>query len=108
MPFCPHCGKEVSEGVSFCPDCGQELKKGFTSEERQLPKKGSGDKMVVWGYVCGILALFVFPIGFGIAGVVIGIINITKNKVGHGIAQIVIAVTLGILGAVWGAIVWGG
>jgi len=48
------------------------------------------------------------PPGFGIAGVVIGVINLTKGRVGHGIAQIVIAVTLGILGTLWGAIVWGG
>jgi len=65
MPFCSHCGKELSEGVSFCPECGERLKKGSNS-------------MVVWGYVCGILALFIFPPGFGIAGVVIGVINLTK------------------------------
>jgi hypothetical protein len=35
MPFCPNCGKEVSEGVAFCTNCGQGLKKGFTPEERQ-------------------------------------------------------------------------
>jgi len=107
MPFCSHCGKEVSEDGSFCPNCGDRLKKGFTP-------------LVVWGYVCGIAvlfmvlwgyigfeAVFIFPIGFGIAGVVIGIINLTKGRVGHGIAQIVIAVTLGILGVLWGANMWG-
>jgi len=35
MPFCPNCGKEVSEGVTFCPECGQRLKQAFTPEERQ-------------------------------------------------------------------------
>ena len=35
MPFCPKCGKEVSEGVKFCPGCGQRLKKGFTSDKRR-------------------------------------------------------------------------
>ena len=35
MPFCSHCGKEVSEDVSFCPNCGERLKKGFTPEEKQ-------------------------------------------------------------------------
>ena len=74
-------------------------------EEHSKPKR---DKMVVWGHICGILALFVFPVGFGIAGVVIGIINLTRSRVGHGIAQIVIAVTLGLLVALWGAIGWGG
>jgi len=95
MPFCPDCGKEVGEGLRFCPDCGKTLKKESNS-------------MVVWGYVCALLALFIFPLGFGIAGVVIGITNPTKGRVGHGIAQIVIAVTFGILGFTWGVIVWGG
>lgn len=25
MPFCPSCGKEVSEYASFCPNCGTKL-----------------------------------------------------------------------------------
>lgn len=38
MPFCPNCGKEVSEGVKFCPKCGKQLiktqgKQTATSEE---------------------------------------------------------------------------
>jgi hypothetical protein len=32
MPFCPKCGKEVSEGFMFCPECGQRLKVGITPE----------------------------------------------------------------------------
>jgi len=32
MPFCPNCGKEVSEGFMFCPECGQRLKVGVTAE----------------------------------------------------------------------------
>jgi len=32
MPFCPKCGKEVSEGFMFCPECGQRLKVGVTPE----------------------------------------------------------------------------
>ena len=32
MPFCPKCGKEVSEGVSFCPECGQRLQIEGTPE----------------------------------------------------------------------------
>lgn len=35
MPFCPHCGKEVSEGIKFCPECGERLKKEFTPEEKE-------------------------------------------------------------------------
>ena len=65
-----------------------------------------GQKLIAAGYICGILALFIFPIGFGLAGVVIGIINLTKGRVGHGIAQIVIAATLGLLGVWWGMVAW--
>ena len=25
MPFCPNCGKEVSEEMEFCPKCGKQL-----------------------------------------------------------------------------------
>jgi len=32
MPFCPNCGKEVSENFMFCPECGQRLKVGVTPE----------------------------------------------------------------------------
>jgi len=35
MPFCPNCGKEVSEGIKFCPECGERLKKEFTPEEKE-------------------------------------------------------------------------
>jgi len=35
MPFCPHCGKEVNEGIKFCPECGERLKKEFTPEEKE-------------------------------------------------------------------------
>lgn len=35
MPFCPHCGKEVSGEIKFCPECGERLKKGFTPEEKE-------------------------------------------------------------------------
>ena len=103
MPFCPYCGKEVAVGDSFCPKCGHRLDIGLTTGERQQSKT-----LVVSGYVCAVLALFIFPIGLGIAGLVIGIINLTKGRVGHGIAQIVIAVTFGIVGTIWGAIAWGG
>lgn len=35
MPFCPHCGKEVGEGIKFCPECGERLKKELTPEEKE-------------------------------------------------------------------------
>jgi len=32
MPFCPNCGKEVSEDITFCPGCGQRLQIEGTPE----------------------------------------------------------------------------
>jgi len=32
MPFCPKCGREISEGFMFCPECGQGLKVGITPD----------------------------------------------------------------------------
>ena len=102
MAFCAYCGKEGTADTKFCPGCGKQLGTGVVVGE-----KGRSSQLVVWGYVCGVLSLFLFPVGFGIAGVVIGIINLTKGRVGHGIAQIVIGVTFGTLGAAWGAMFWG-
>ena len=25
MPYCPYCGRQVSEDMSFCPGCGAAL-----------------------------------------------------------------------------------
>jgi hypothetical protein len=35
MPVCPHCGKNVSEGIAYCPSCGERFKKEFTSDGKQ-------------------------------------------------------------------------
>ncbi|HEY4711914.1 MAG TPA: zinc-ribbon domain-containing protein [Dehalococcoidia bacterium] len=79
MPFCPNCGKEVSEGITFCPNCGQRLKVGVTPENTS----GQGESSIVpeevkgwnwgafalnwiWGICNGVLiALLCFIPGFG-------------------------------------------
>ena len=43
MPFCPKCGKEVSEDITFCPECGQRLKVGVTPENTS----GQGELAIV-------------------------------------------------------------
>ena len=43
MPFCPKCGKEVSDGFTFCPQCGQNLKVGVTLENTS----GQGESAIV-------------------------------------------------------------
>lgn len=34
MPYCPKCGREVSEDAHFCPNCGAALKKGVKEPSR--------------------------------------------------------------------------
>ena len=39
MPFCPRCGKEVSEEDSFCPYCREPLKR-----QRVIYRRGVEEK----------------------------------------------------------------
>jgi hypothetical protein len=68
MPFCPKCGKEVSEGVNFCPQCGQGLKAGVTpgntsgqGESATVPEEVKGWSWGafvltwIWGVCNGVL-----------------------------------------------------
>jgi len=43
MPFCPKCGREVSEETTFCPQCGYNLKVGVSAEKTS----GQGASAVV-------------------------------------------------------------
>ncbi len=43
MPFCPSCGKEVSEDTKFCPQCGQNTKVEVTPEN----SSGQGESAIV-------------------------------------------------------------
>jgi len=43
VPFCPKCGKEVSEDTKFCPQCGQNLKVEVTSDNTS----GQGESAAV-------------------------------------------------------------
>ena len=54
-------------------------------------------------YICGFLALLIFPPALGLIGTVIGIINLTRGRIGHGVAQIMISVTCGLFGMIIGA-----
>lgn len=49
MPTCPHCGKEVSEGIEHCSSCNERLKRGFAPQElgkyiRELESSTSQEK----------------------------------------------------------------
>ena len=39
MPYCPGCGKEVSEEENFCPDCGANLKGAGVPQRRARAEK---------------------------------------------------------------------
>ena len=43
MPFCPKCGKEVSDEIKFCPQCGQDLKVEVTPDNTS----GQGETAIV-------------------------------------------------------------
>ena len=43
MPFCPKCGKDVSDEIKFCPQCGQDLKVEVTPDNTS----GQGETAIV-------------------------------------------------------------
>ena len=43
MPFCPKCGKEVSDEIKFCPQCGEDLKVEVTPDNTS----GQGESAIV-------------------------------------------------------------
>jgi hypothetical protein len=64
VPFCPYCGKEVSEAASVCPHCGKKLGVAAGPAEKQYPNRASG--LEVAGVALGVLgALIVIRAGIG-------------------------------------------
>jgi uncharacterized RDD family membrane protein YckC len=53
MPFCIHCGKEVSEDVPVCPHCGKTLAVAPQAAEKQTRKQASG--LEVAGLALGVI-----------------------------------------------------
>jgi hypothetical protein len=51
MPFCPYCGREVSDGATVCPHCGKGLGTRPPLVERQTRKRTSG--LTIAGLVLG-------------------------------------------------------
>lgn len=81
MPFCPNCGKEVTEDTKFCPKCGNRLIKtqGEQTATPALYKEVSGGELgkrmnwferhLNWTMVLGWVGAWViaFIVGFLIA-----------------------------------------
>jgi hypothetical protein len=88
MPFCPKCGKEVSEDIKFCPQCGQNLKVGIAPENTSgqgasatVPEEVKGWSWAgfgltwIWGVFNGVLiSLLALIPGFALIwAIVLGI-----------------------------------
>jgi len=91
--FCHNCGSALEDHSACCSSCGTPTSTDTTTQDRKAIKP-----LIAGGYLCGLAALLLVPLGFGLAGCAIGIINLTKGRLRHGIAQIVIAVTCGTVG----------
>jgi hypothetical protein len=87
MPFCPKCGREVSEDTRFCPQCGQDLKVSVSAENTSgqgssaiVPEEVKGWSWAgfgltwIWGVFNGVLisllVLIPFPL-FGLAWAIV-------------------------------------
>jgi DNA-directed RNA polymerase subunit RPC12/RpoP len=71
MPFCIHCGREVSEDVLVCPYCGKKLRAEPAPAEKQTTRQVSAAEVV--GLVLGILgAAVVIAAGMNAASTDIG------------------------------------
>jgi hypothetical protein len=88
MPFCPSCGKEVSEDTKFCAQCGQNLKVEVTpdntsgqGESAAVPEEVRGWSWAgfgltwIWGVFNGVLiSLLALIPGFALIwAIVLGI-----------------------------------
>jgi DNA-directed RNA polymerase subunit RPC12/RpoP len=77
MPFCIHCGKEVSEDALVCPHCGKTLAIAPRGAGKPTPKEPSG--LEVAGLAVGVTGFAVvimagagmatnLDLGFGLIG----------------------------------------
>lgn len=72
MPYCPHCGAEVTEDVTFCPKCGASLKgtQAVRQDRRRNEKAEKGEKQekgeksekrehpFIWPLIGGLILIF--------------------------------------------------
>jgi uncharacterized membrane protein YvbJ len=86
MPFCIHCGKEVSEDARVCPYCGKNPRVASAPAEKQTTKQASGAEVV--GLGLGVL---------GAAVVIVAGMNAASTDIGAafvGIGMFLLAVVL--------------
>jgi TM2 domain-containing membrane protein YozV len=78
LPFCPKCGKEVTEEMSVCPYCGNPLKVMPTQREAPVSRvtvgtKNSGLAAVLSLIIPGLGQMYAGKIGRGLFFLFIGI-----------------------------------
>ena len=99
--FCRECGARINRKAVICTQCGVpqtseggEFNFSASGSAPRALKQAQGNGMVIAGYVCLAIGVFIFGILFGLGGCVIGIINVSTGHTKHGVIQI-------ILGAMW-------
>jgi TM2 domain-containing membrane protein YozV len=78
LPFCPKCGKEVTEEMNVCPYCGNPLKVMPTQREMPVSRvtagtKNSGLATVLSLIIPGLGQMYAGQIGRGLLFLFIGI-----------------------------------
>jgi uncharacterized OB-fold protein len=102
--YCSKCGSKIDDEAAICPSCGVPTEN--YRQEKVETSKSQG--LIISGYICAILSLFIFPPAFGLAGAVIGIMNLTKGIAGHGICQLILSIVCAIIGMIIGAALMAG
>lgn len=115
--FCPECGTQISEHAMQCTKCSYPISKLKTQFNNQPnftqtnftqssaignQARETANGLILAGYICSILSLFLFSIVLAIAGIVIGVITISKGQTGHGIAHIILSIIFGVIGGILG------
>ena len=104
--FCRECGARINRKAVICTQCG--VPQNSEGGEFSFPTGGSAPRtlkqaqrngLVVAGYVCLAIGIFIFGILFGLGACVIGIINVSTGHTKHGVIQIILGAILVLIGA---------
>lgn len=101
---CSDCGKEISRRADSCPNCGAPPRRDVSHEMNMVRREIAATNqsgLVIAGFLCAALALFVFPPAFGIAGAIFGGIATSRND-SRGIFVVVGSLLAMVLGMIWG------
>lgn len=54
MPFCPYCGKEITEGTLFCPNCGTKLAESEARAITEVKRPLSITACAILLFICAV------------------------------------------------------